>query len=271
MNREPVLATFRERILNAVARRQPLRIRGGGSKDFLGSMLSGELLSLTGYRGIIAYTPGEMVVTVRAGTPLAELRRELRQRGQYWRSDPPDFGGTATVGGAVASGIGGPGQPWCGTIRGDVLGVRILDGRGRILRFGGTVIKNVAGYDIARLMTGAMGTLGGWLDISLRVFPQPRVTCYGRMGRPPAAAVQRLLQWPRRPLPLAGAAYEHAAQVLRIRLAGSHEAVQAARDKLGLAPDAAGAQWWRTLRDHGLDFFTAPGLPLWQLQLPPGI
>src|ERR1700712_101039 len=163
---DSALAALIERIRAAAAQGTPLRIRGGGSKDFYGERLEGELLETRGLAGIVSYEPSELVVTVRAGTPLAQLEQALAERGQSLPFEPPHFGDCATVGGMVAAGLSGPARASVGAVRDYVLGINLVNGRGEELVFGGTVMKNVAGYDVSRLMAGAMGTLGLITELS---------------------------------------------------------------------------------------------------------
>ena len=170
---QELIAHWAGRIREAAAAGSMLRLRGGGSKDFYGAVRQGEVLDTRGYRGIVDYEPTELVLTARAGTPLTEIERALAERGQMLAFEPPHFGSDATLGGAIACGLSGPRRAAAGAARDFVLGVRILDGNGADLAFGGRVMKNVAGYDVARLMTGALGTLGVLLEVSLKVLPRP--------------------------------------------------------------------------------------------------
>src|SRR5579872_1660570 len=168
------LAPLLEQIRAAAQERRPLRIRAGGSKDFYGGRLEGELLDVSPLSGITHCEPTELVISARAGTPLGELERELSAHGQMLAFEPPRFDGRATLGGCVASGLSGPRRPYCGAVRDFVLGVEMIDGRGELLRFGGRVIKNVAGFDVSRLMAGSLGTLGLLTEVTLKTVPLPR-------------------------------------------------------------------------------------------------
>jgi glycolate oxidase FAD binding subunit len=170
------LAHLTEQIRNASLSGTPLRIRGGGSKDFLGLPSQGEVLDTRTWTGIVSYEPSELVVTVRAGTPLAELEAELAGQGQCLPFEPPHFRlipgtGPATVGGMVSAGLSGPARASVGCVRDYVLGAQLLNGRAELLQFGGQVMKNVAGYDVSRVLAGAMGTLGVLTEVSLKVLP----------------------------------------------------------------------------------------------------
>ncbi len=177
------------RVEAAIADRTPLAIIGGGSKQFMGRSIQAEDFDVGAHQGIVSHEPSELVVTVRAGTPLEILETALAERGQMLPFEPPRFGERATIGGTIACGISGPRRPYAGAARDFVLGVKLLNGRGEILRFGGQVMKNVAGYDISRLMTGAMGTLGALLEVSLKVLPTPAATQTVSFETAPAAAI----------------------------------------------------------------------------------
>ncbi len=264
-----------EAVREAAAVGQPLAIVGGGSKAFYGRAVPPEAvpLSLAGHRGIVAYEPSELVVTVRAGTPLRELEAVLAGAGQRLPFEPPRTGAAATIGGAVAAGLSGPARPWRGAVRDALLGVRLINGRGEILRFGGQVMKNVAGYDVSRLMAGALGTLGVLLELSLRVEPIPPQEETLAFEMDAGTALRRLADWQCRPLPLTGAC--HDGQRLYLRLAGGEQALRAARAVLGgttLAPEDTP---WAGLRDLTHPFLAGAlrdrqGPPLWRLSGPPG-
>ncbi len=191
-----------ERIRAAAATGTPLLIRGSGSKDFYGGQLQGELLETAPLAGIVNYEPSELVVTVRAGTPLAELEAALAERGQCLPFEPPHFGGSGTVGGMVAAGLSGPARASVGSVRDYVLGLNLLNGRGELLTFGGQVIKNVAGYDVSRLMVGSLGTLGLITEVSLKVLPVAHAEATLKFEMSQAEALRRLNAWGGQPLPL---------------------------------------------------------------------
>ena len=207
------------------------------------------------------------MLRVRSGTPLAEVEQILAGERQCLPFEPPNFNGRATIGGAIASGLSGPRRPWGGAVRDLVLGTRIINGLGQDLRFGGEVMKNVAGYDISRLMAGAMGSLGLLLDISLKVSPQAHRTETRVLEESPVSALERLAAFGRRPLPLTGGAWVDAK--LYLRFAGNADAVAAACAEIGGEEGDGG--FWRDLRDHRLPFFNSAdrGAPLWRLSLPP--
>ena len=259
---EGLVEEFRSRILE----RKPLRLRGGGSKDFYGGPLAGEVLQTGAYSGIVSYEPTELVVTARCGTPLAELESTLAARRQFLACEPPGFGG-ATVGGAVAAGLSGPRRAMAGSLRDFVLGVKIMDGEGRVLKFGGEVIKNVAGFDVSRLMTGSLGTLGLILEVSLKVMPLPVGDATLRFEMPQAQALDAMNRWAGQPLPLAAGSWQDG--VLTLHLSGAQAAVASACRKLGgeLLAAAAATEFWQGLREQSAEFF-AGDAPLWRLSVP---
>ena len=258
-------ALLQERVRAAASRRTPFALRGSGSKNFLGNACEGETLEVGGHAGIVTYAPGELVMTARAGTRLADLEAVLAANGQMLAFEPPHFGADATLGGTIACGLSGPRRATAGAARDFVLGVRLVDGRGEVLHFGGEVIKNVAGYDVSRLMTGAFGTLGILLEISLRVVPQPRAETTRVLELGPAEALQRVRAWSLRPLPISASAILEGR--LHMRLAGAESAVHSAAAEIG--GDAVdGDAFWRALREQTLPFFDDPRA-LWRLSVPP--
>jgi glycolate oxidase FAD binding subunit len=281
-----LVATVRD----AMQRRAPLCIRGGGTKDFYGGERRGDILSVSDYRGIVDYEPTELVITARAGTPLADIEAAMRERGQMLGFEPPHFGyipsppaplpaagednfvlasqekRMATVGGCIAAGLSGPRRAYCGAARDFVLGVRMLDGKGDDLRFGGQVMKNVAGYDVSRLMVGSLGTLGVILEVSLKALPLPVAETTLRLEQSQAEAIALMNEWAGKPMPISATC--HAGNGLHVRLSGAAAAVRAARKKIGGEEIADGAAFWRGVREQELDFFQAPQ-PLWRLSLKP--
>ena len=245
-----------------------LCIRGGGTKDFYGAEPHGQKLNTGDYRGIVSYEPTELVITARGGTPLAEVEAALHEKGQMLPFEPPHFGPGATLGGCVAAGLSGPRRPYTGAVRDFVLGVRILDGKGDDLRFGGQVMKNVAGYDVSRLMAGSLGTLGLLLEVSLKVLPRPAVEATLHLKCSGEEAITRMNDWAGKPLPITGTAYRDGD--LGVRLSGSRAGVDAAVKKLGGAPvDPAQAErFWSGIREQTDPFFAAGG-PLWRLSVKP--
>ena len=222
---------LREQVREAHAHGTPLAIRGSGSKDFYGRPVAGESLDVTIHAGVLRYEPAELVLTARAGTPLAEIETLLAANNQMLAFEPPHFGPGATLGGAIACGFSGPRRATHGAARDFVLGVRLIDGRGRALRFGGEVMKNVAGYDVSRLMVGALGTLGVLTEISLKVLPRPAAEMTLRFECGEAQAIETMNRWLGRPLPLSALAWVGGA--LWVRLSGAEAAVRAAAARLG--------------------------------------
>lgn len=260
-------AALADRVRHAAAGGQSLAIVGTGSKAFLGRPVQGARLSLAEHRGVINYEPTELVLTVRAGTPLTEVEQVLAEGNQLLPFDPPRFGGAGTIGGAVAAGLSGPRRLATGGVRDFMLGARILNGQGETLRFGGEVMKNVAGYDVSRLMVGAFGTLGVLLDVSLKVLPAPEQEKTVRLGVGLDAVADLLDSWTAAALPLTGAA--HDGETLRLRLSGSERAIAAAVTVIGGEITDDGA-FWTDLRDHRLPFFQRSGSErLWRIGLPP--
>ncbi len=271
------LQAITERIRAAAADQTPLRIRGGGSKDFYAHALQGELLDMRSLSGIVSYEPSELVVTVRAGTALVELEAELAGQGQCLAFEPPHFGPGSTVGGMVAAGLSGPSRASVGAVRDFVLGLEMINGRGELLRFGGQVMKNVAGYDVSRLMAGSWGTLGVITEVSLKVLPVAPAEATLRFDDcSQQQALQWLNQWGGQPLPLNASNWLHeagqAGGTLYLRLRGAQAAVQAACLKLGgerLDTDAVAADWSAS-RDLSLPWFGARAGDhcLWRLSVP---
>jgi len=245
-----------EQVRRASAARQPLRIVGGDTKAFYGRRVAGAPLRMAGHRGVVAYEPSELVITARAGTPVIEIEALLAQHGQMLAFEPPVFGTASTMGGAVASGLSGPARPFAGAVRDFVLGVKLLDGQGRSLRLGGTVFKNVAGFDGFRLMAGALGCLGVLLEVSLRLTPRPPSELTLAFEEDWSAASARLTGLMRQALPLGGACHDGAR--LFVRLRGPRAAVEAAARSLG--GEAAGPEIWEALRHMSHPILDAPRL-----------
>jgi len=271
---DPALQTLIDRVQAARADKTPLAITGGGTKAFYGEAAQGEPLDLRPLAGISSYEPSELVVTVRAGTPLATLEAALAEQGQCLPFEPPRFGPASTVGGMVAAGLAGPARAAVGGVRDYVLGASLLNGRAELLSFGGQVMKNVAGYDVSRLLAGSMGVLGVLCEVSLKVLPQPVASATLRFELDQAAALRQLNTWGGQPLPLNASAWWDGMLVLR--LAGAAAAVQSATRRLGgeTIDPALAAGFWTGLRDHTDEFFTtaatavARGATLWRLSVP---
>lgn len=263
------MASIAARVCAAAAAGMPLRIRGGGSKDFYGQALHGDVLDMTAFAGVISYEPSELVVTVRAGTKLAELEAVLAAQGQCLPFEPPHFGAGATVGGMVASGLNGPARSSAGAVRDYMLGVVLLNGKGERLTFGGQVMKNVAGYDVSRLMAGSLGTLGVLLEVSLKVLPVAPLEATLMFDMAEAVALRQLTRWGGLPLPINASCWQDGR--LWVRLRGAKAAVAAAQKTLGgeAVGDGEARAQWMALREQTLPFFRLQGEEsLWRVSLP---
>jgi glycolate oxidase FAD binding subunit len=258
-----ITETLAARVREAAGAGTALRVLGGDSKAFYGRTPRGEPLEVAEHRGIVEYDPRELVVTARAGTPLAALEAALAEKGQMLPFEPPHFG-PATLGGTLACNLSGPRRPFAGAARDLLLGARVLTGRGEVLSFGGKVMKNVAGYDVARLMAGAMGTLGVILEASLKVLPRPATELTLALEQDQAQAIGTMNRLAGRPLPLSAACWL-AGRTL-VRVSGTRAGVQAARGVIGGEVVENGEALWADLREQRLAFFAAEA-PLWRLSL----
>ena len=257
---------FREQILAAVKNKTPLSIEGGGTKSWYGNANSYAKLNTRTYSGILEYQPEELVITACAGTPLKEIEAALADKNQMLAFEPPHFGEDATFGGTIAAGLAGPGRISAGNLRDFVLGVRILDGKGQDLSFGGKVMKNVAGYDVSRLLPGSMGTLSLLLEASVKVLPRPAATTSLRCNITQARALQLVNEWAGQPLPLSASCWIGSSiggdGELTIRLAGAAAAVKAAIPIMGAAVNAKeldtqfASEFWAALREQQLAVFS---------------
>jgi glycolate oxidase FAD binding subunit len=281
---------FVARIKEAAATGQGLRLRGGGTKDFYGQVLAGEVLDTRGHAGILEYEPTELVITARAGTPLKEIEAALAEKGQMLAFEPPHFGqpsppaplplkgegsvvaaapenSLATLGGCIAAGLSGPRRATVGAVRDFVLGVKIADGRGEIQTFGGQVMKNVAGYDVSRLLAGSLGTLGLLLEVSVKVLPHPVQELSLRMALSETEALEKLNRWAGQPIPISASCWREG--LLSLRLSGARAAVDKARATLGGELLETEEGFWAGLQEQTDEFF---GLVndeiLWRLSLP---
>ena len=252
-----------EQVNQALQNATPLRIQGSNSKAFLGRIVAGEVLDTRTHRGIVSYDPTELVITARCGTPLSQLTEALDAAQQMLPCEPPSFGEGATVGGMIASGLSGPRRPWSGSVRDFVLGTRVITGHGKHLRFGGEVMKNVAGYDLSRLMAGSFGALGVISEVSLKVLPKPRQCLSISLEMDSDRALLRLAEWGQQPLPISAAC--HDGQRLHLRLEGGEGSVTAAHDRLGGEP--LDSSYWADLNEQRLSFFDEVQ-PLWRLSVP---
>ncbi len=262
-----IASAFCTRIREAAQTGQPLRLRGGGTKDWYGGEPAGEVLDTRAHTGVVAYEPTELVITARCGTPLAEIEALLESHNQMLAFEPPRFGAGSTIGGVVAAALSGPRRATAGAVRDFVLGAVLIDGSGEALRFGGQVMKNVAGYDVSRLLAGSLGTLGLILEVSLKVLPKPVCEASLRFGMTEIEALAKLNQWAGQPLPLSASCWHDG--MLTVRLSGAQAAVEAARRALGGQPlgDVDAAACWTALRDQTDPFFESQNT-LWRLSVP---
>ncbi len=267
---DAILQQWQERVIAATANKQALCLRGSGSKDWYGEALQGEPFDTRPYCGIVAYEAAELVITARCGTPLQELEAVLAEQGQMLAFEPPYFGPQATVGGMVAAGLAGPRRVSVGCVRDFLLGLQLLDGHGQVLNFGGQVMKNVAGYDVSRVMAGALGMLGVILQVSLKVLPRPVAQTTLCFEMTEYAALQAMNRWAGQALPISATAWCDG--VLYVRLAGALAAVRSAQPVMGgeVLDEARAEGFWRTLREQEQAFFslTQDRPCLWRLSMP---
>ncbi len=263
---DTIIQQLAQTLREASVNNTPLRIVGGDTKAFYGNPATSETLSTRAYSGIVEYEPTELVITARAGTPLTGIEAAMKDKGQMLAFEPPHFGAGSTLGGCIAAGLSGPRRPYAGAVRDLVLGARLLDGTGADLRFGGQVMKNVAGYDVSRLMAGAMGTLGVILEVSLKTLPLPATELTLRQQHSEADAIRLMNTWAGQPLPISATAW--CGGELGIRLSGAASAVDAARKKLGgdVMASTQAEKFWHGIRDHADPFF-ATDKTLWRLSV----
>ncbi len=258
---------LQEAVQKAVVDKSPLNIIGGDSKSFLGCTPQGQPLMVSDNRGIINYEPTELVITARAGTPLSEIEAALDAEQQMLGFEPPHFGNSATLGGTIACGLSGPRRPYTGAARDFVLGCKIINGRGEILHFGGEVMKNVAGYDVSRLMNGAFGTLGVILEVSLKVLPKPLQEITLVQQRTDKEAIKVMNIWAGKSIPISATAYY--GDQLYVRLSGSENVLKSARSRIGGEALNSSEKFWHSLREQQHAFFSGPK-PLWRIAVPQG-
>ena len=265
---EQVLTGFRDRIVAATNSGSPLRLRGNGTKDWYGQQLEGEVLDTTAYTGIVDYDPTELVITARCGTNLREIGKALSAHNQMLAFEPPRFDGMATIGGIVAAGLSGPRRMAVGSVRDFVLGAVMMDGRGEVLHFGGQVMKNVAGYDVSRLLTGSLGTLGLILEVSVKVLPKPVAQQSLQFSMTEAEALHQINVWGGQPLPISASCWHQGR--LTVRLSGARAAVDAAITKMGGEVVDDADAFWDQLREHQGAFFADTDVSegLWRLSVP---
>jgi len=263
MTDQDISTTLQSQVMQAIETEGALFIHAGNSKDFLGNTVLGVPLDVSPHRGILKYAPTELVITARAGTPLQEIEAALDEHNQILAFEPPHFGDTATLGGTIACNLSGPRRVSEGAARDFVLGTHIINGRGEMLHFGGEVMKNVAGYDVSRLMVGAMGTLGVLLDVSLKVLPRPQLERTLKRVCVHDEALKYLHQWAVQPLPISASCYD--ADSLYVRISGTEAAVDAASKKIG-GETIEDAQFWQGVKEHTHGFFRTHK-PLWRISL----
>ncbi|MDX1810907.1 MAG: glycolate oxidase subunit GlcE [Gammaproteobacteria bacterium] len=251
-------------VVNAYENNQPLRIVGGNSKSFYGRTVDAEMLSIAGHQGILNYEPTELTITARAGTPLAEIEKVLDENGQMLGFEPPAFAPGASIGGTIACNFSGPRRATAGAARDFLLGCKLLNGKGEMLSFGGEVMKNVAGYDVSRLMAGAMGTLGILLEVSLKVLPKPEVEETLEFHLAATEALRLMNRIAQTPTPVSASYFYNG--VLRLRLSGTETGIKAAMQKLGGEQLSQTQVFWNELKEQQPGFFQS-NKPLWRLSL----
>ena len=244
---------LREQVLAAAAQGSSLRIVGGGTKQFYGREVVGEALQVSAHCGILTYDPAELVLTARAGTPLTEIDAALAQAGQCMPFEPPHFGSGATLGGTIACGIAGPARAYAGAVKDFVLGVTLMNGAGQVLRFGGQVMKNVAGYDVSRAMVGSLGTLGLLTDVSMKVLPRAPATATRVFELDASSALQQISDWAQKASCISATCWVDGR--LFVRLSGSDAAIQASAARMGGQAYEANGEFWRSVREQSHAFF----------------
>ena len=260
------LSQLQQQVQSAVADAEPLCIIGGDTKRHLGRELIGKIIDVRGYAGVVEYQPTELVITVRAGTSVSELQAILAEHNQALACDPAQFDGKATIGGTLACNQSGPSRPWHGSIRDHVLGIRLINGKGEHLTFGGQVMKNVAGYDVSRLQAGAMGTYGLLTEVSLKVMPKPESSITVRRSVGADAAIRAMSAISMTPVPLSAACWYD--DNLYLRLSGPVAVVESAASELQGEVLTEDAIFWTALREQTLPFFDSAS-ELWRFSVRP--
>jgi glycolate oxidase FAD binding subunit len=259
---------LQQQVEQACEQKTPLRIACGNSKAFYGRMdermASAATLNVSEHRGVLSYQPTELVITARAGTLLSDIEKLLDDNDQMLPFEPPAYGKTASIGGTIACNLSGPARAYSGAARDFLLGCKIINGRGEILSFGGEVMKNVAGYDVSRLMAGAMGTLGVLLEVSLKVLPKAEMQSTQVFHCSSSEALEKIHAWSQTPLPVSASSFHES--TLRLRLSGATKAVKAAMNTVGGETLVDDVQYWHALKEHELDFFRSKK-PLWRISL----
>ena len=248
-----MIESWQTQIKAAAAKGEKLTIRGSGSKSFLAPQAQGEVLDTRAHAGIIEYDPKELVIVVRCGTSIAEVEKTMATSNQMLAFEPPHFGDQATIGGMVASSLSGPRRPYAGAVRDFVLGCKVLDGKGDHLSFGGKVMKNVAGFDVSRLMTGSMGTLGVITEASFKCLPLSKAQQTRVFDLDAQSAIVAMNRWYAEANPVTATTWMNGK--LYVRLAGAEPAVKSAVAKLGGEALASDVEWWRNWREQTHAFF----------------
>lgn len=267
---QSVLEQWRSQILSAAHQETALTIRGSGSKDFYGEAVAEHtVLDTRAYCGVVAYDPAELVLTVRCGTPLTEVEAVLAEHNQILPFEPPHFGADATIGGCVAAGLSGPRRAFAGAVKDFILGAKLMNGKGEWLNFGGQVMKNVAGYDVSRLLAGSLGTLGVIGEISFKVLPRSVAEASVRFEMDESAARRQMNGWMGQPLPLSASFWHDG--VLSVRLNGAQAGVAAALQRIGgeKLDESEAAAFWTAVREQTLPVFApSENRRLWRISLP---
>ncbi|MDH5473170.1 MAG: glycolate oxidase subunit GlcE [Gammaproteobacteria bacterium] len=255
---------LQQQVVDAFEQASPLCIVGGNSKSFYGRTVSTQTLNIESHRGVLNYEPTELVITVRAGTRLIEIETLLAEHGQMLAFEPPAFSPAATIGGTIACNLSGPRRAYTGAARDYLLGCKIINGKGEILSFGGEVMKNVAGYDVSRLMAGAMGTLGVLLEVSLKVLPRPEKESTQFFQCSTEQALEKIHALSQTPLPLSASCFNDGQ--LQIRLSGTTKAVNAAIETIGGDTLNNANDYWLAVKEQTLDFFNTEK-SLWRISI----
>ncbi|NOX27650.1 MAG: glycolate oxidase subunit GlcE [Gammaproteobacteria bacterium] len=264
MTSQDITQELQARVASALQNNTPLCIQGGGSKSFYGRLPTGDILDTSKHSGIINYEPSELVITARAGTPLSVIETALVEHHQILPFDPPHFSDTATIGGTIACNLSGPRRAYTGAARDFVLGCKIINGKGEVISFGGEVMKNVAGYDVSRLMTGALGTLGVLLEVSLKVIPKTASEITLTVEHELARSLNKIHRLANIDLPISASCYDGIHSYLR--LSGSEGAVRYAQQVIGGNELSSADSFWQKIKEHQHGFFNSDK-PLWRLSV----
>ena len=272
-----ITTDLQAQVKQAISNQTPLYIHGGNSKQFYGNAVDATPLDISVHTGIINYDPSELCITVRAGTKLSDIETLLADNNQILAFEPPHYlysslnnQDTATIGGAIASGISGPSRAYTGSVRDSILGVNIINGDGEIANFGGEVMKNVAGYDLSRMMVRSQGTLGVILNISVRVIPKPEHNITLAFEASQSEALSYFQDLRKNTLPITATAWLN--NTALIRLSASEQVLQSCKEKVKGDERLNADSFWQGVRDHTHEFFTNSkndDKPLWRFSLPP--